>query len=83
MQKGSDIHAQEIFLADTNFFSVFSFPLIAGDVGTVADHEGAIGFVFGTNDGGLGIFEALPNALLECLLGFVVNNECHAYLSSS
>ncbi|MBS1659643.1 MAG: ABC transporter permease [Bacteroidetes bacterium] len=32
MQKGNDIHSQEVFLADSNFFSVFSFPLLAGDV---------------------------------------------------
>jgi len=32
MRKGSDIYAQEVFMADTNFFSVFSFPLMAGNV---------------------------------------------------
>ncbi|AYB29509.1 ABC transporter permease [Chryseolinea soli] len=42
IQKGIDIHAQEVFLADTNFFSVFSFPLIAGNVHTALQQPNSV-----------------------------------------
>ncbi len=31
IKSGTDIRSQEVFFADSNFFSVFSFPFIAGD----------------------------------------------------
>lgn len=42
MQKGSEIHAQEVFFADSNFFSVFSFPLIAGDAHTALQQPNSV-----------------------------------------
>ncbi|GAA4410578.1 ABC transporter permease [Nibrella viscosa] len=30
MKQGTEVKSQEVFLADTNFFSVFSFPLLSG-----------------------------------------------------
>ncbi|MFT3826571.1 MAG: ABC transporter permease [Chitinophagaceae bacterium] len=34
LRNGTDIRSQEVFYADPNFFSVFSFPVIAGDAKT-------------------------------------------------
>ncbi|MBS1933628.1 MAG: ABC transporter permease, partial [Bacteroidetes bacterium] len=34
VKDGSNIYSQQIFLADTNFFSVFNFPLISGNAKT-------------------------------------------------
>lgn len=42
IQKGVDIRAQEVFLADTNFFSVFSFPLIAGNGHTALQQPNSV-----------------------------------------
>lgn len=42
IQRGSDVHTQEVFLADTNFFTVFSFPLLAGDVHTALQEPNSV-----------------------------------------
>jgi putative ABC transport system permease protein len=42
IKNGTDIHAQEVFLTDPNFFSVFSFPLVAGNLETVLTQPNAV-----------------------------------------
>jgi putative ABC transport system permease protein len=39
---GNDIKGQQLFFADTNFFSVFSFPLLSGNPGTALSQPNSI-----------------------------------------
>jgi len=42
IKKDADIHTQEVFVADSNFFSVFDFPLKAGDIHTALQKPNSI-----------------------------------------
>jgi len=42
IKTGADIHSQAIYLVDTNFFSVFSFPLLNGNARTVLSEPNAV-----------------------------------------
>lgn len=57
IKKGSDIHSQDLLYVDSNFFRVFTFPLIAGDAKTclkethsIVLSEDAAKKQFGTTD---------------------------------
>lgn len=42
IKRGTEIKSQEIFYADTSFFSVFSFPLISGNAKTALSQPNAV-----------------------------------------